>query len=152
LLRFFVPQVVLYAVGTIAIGVLQAQRRFAVPALAPIGNTVVMVGFLIAFRVLRSGAAPSLHLSLAERLCLAAGGTLGVAAFVAIPLIALRARGFRLRPRWDPKHARLREVVRLSSWGVLQHAGIGVLLAAALVVGNRVAGGVVAYQVAFVFF
>jgi len=152
LLRFFIPQVVLYAAGTIAVGVLQAQRRFALPALAPIGNTLVMVAFLVAFHAARHGQPPSLHLSTVERLDLAAGGTLGVAAFVGIPLAVLWAGGFRLRPRWDPRHARLRELVRLSSWGIAQHAGTGVLLATALVVGNGVAGGVVAYQVAFVFF
>ncbi len=37
-------------------------------------------------------------------------------------------------------------------WGVLLHTNAGLLLGAALVAGNGVAGGVVAYQVAFVFF
>jgi putative peptidoglycan lipid II flippase len=152
LLRFFLPQVVLYALGAIAIAVLQAQRRFAVPALAPIGNTVMMVVFLLAFRALRHGAPPSLHVTIAQKLCLAAGGTLGVAAFVGVPAVALWIRGFRLRPRLDVHHPELRSVLRLSAWGVLQHAGTGVLLGAALIVGNGVAGGVVAYQVAYVFF
>jgi len=37
-------------------------------------------------------------------------------------------------------------------WGVLLHSGAGMLLGAAIVAGNGVAGGVVAYQVAFTFF
>ena len=41
---------------------------------------------------------------------------------------------------------------RLAVWGVLLHSGAAMLLGAAIVVGNGVAGGVVAYQVAFVFF
>ena len=37
-------------------------------------------------------------------------------------------------------------------WGVLLHSGAAMLLGASIVAGNGVAGGVVAYQVAFVFF
>jgi putative peptidoglycan lipid II flippase len=42
--------------------------------------------------------------------------------------------------------------MHLSGWAVLQHAGIGILLAGSIVLGNRVEGGVVAYQFAFVLF
>jgi putative peptidoglycan lipid II flippase len=152
LLRFFVPQVVLYAAGAIAIAVLQAHRRFSITALAPIGNTVMTVTFLIAFQVVRHGAAPSLHLNLVAKMCLAASGTLGVMAFVGIPLVALWRSGFHLRPRirFDDRH--LRDVLMLSAWGVLQHAGTGLLLGAALIVGNGIGGGVVGYQTAYVFF
>jgi putative peptidoglycan lipid II flippase len=152
LLRFFVPQVLLYALGAVAIAVLYARRRFVVTALAPIGNTVVMVGALVAFRFVHGSGGASLHLTTGEKLLLAAAGTLGVAAFVAVPVVAVLRSGFRLRPRLsrpDPTVARL---LRLSGWTVLQHAGEGILLGAAIVLGNAVAGGVVAYQVAFVFF
>ncbi len=152
LLRFFVPQVLLYAIGAVAIAVLYARRRFVVTALAPIGNTVVMVAALLAFRFVHGSGAVSLHLTTGEKLLLAAAGTLGVAAFVAVPVVAVGRAGFRLRPRLvrhDPEVARL---MRLSGWTVLQHTGEGMLLGAAIVLGNAVAGGVVAYQVAFVFF
>ena len=96
LLCFFVPQVLLYAAGTVAIAVLYAKRHFAVTAAAPIGNTVVMVACLIAFRVV-AGPNPGLDLSLGERLLLVAAGTGGVVAFVGI-LLGVRAVGFRLRP------------------------------------------------------
>ena len=43
-------------------------------------------------------------------------------------------------------------MLHLSAWAVLQHAGIGILLGTAIVMGNRVEGGVVAYQFAFVAF
>jgi putative peptidoglycan lipid II flippase len=42
--------------------------------------------------------------------------------------------------------------LRHSGWGVCLHSIAGALLGAALVLGNGVEGGVVAYQVAFVFF
>ena len=81
LLRFFVPQVLLYAAGTVATAVLYASRRFVVTAAAPIGNTVVMVACLVAFRA-AAGPAPGFDLSSGERLLLAAAGTGGVVAFV----------------------------------------------------------------------
>ena len=151
LLRFFVPQVLLYAVGTVAIAVLYAKRRFVVTAIAPIGNTVLIVAGLVVFRLL-AGGDTGLDLSLAEKLTLALSGTLGVAAFVAVPSIALHRTGFRLRPRWGRGDPGVTRLLRLSGWAVLQHAQIGLLLGAAIVLGNSVAGGTVAYQVAWVFF
>ncbi|HZB71414.1 MAG TPA: lipid II flippase MurJ [Acidimicrobiales bacterium] len=151
LLRFFVPQLVLYAVGAVATAVLHARRVFAVPAAAPIGNTVVIVACLLAFRA-AAGADPGLDLPLGQRLLLAAAGTLGVAAFVAIPAVALRASGFRLRPRLARGDAAVRRAMALSGWGALQHAGAALLLLAAIVAGGKVEGGVIAYQVAFFVF
>ncbi|HEV7537082.1 MAG TPA: lipid II flippase MurJ, partial [Acidimicrobiia bacterium] len=154
LLRLFVPQVLLYSVGAITTAVLHAKRRFTVTAIAPIGNTVMMVAALVTFRVLHGPGAAGFDLSLGERLSLGAAGTLGVAAFVAIPALALRRTGFRLRLR-APRPAAvpgLGRAVRLSGWAGLQHAGTAVLLASALLVGMGVSGGVVAYQVAFACF
>jgi putative peptidoglycan lipid II flippase len=134
--------------------VLHAKRHFTVTAVAPIGNTVLMVLSLGAFRLLHGPGAAGFDLSLAERLALGAAGTLGVAAFVGIPAVALWRTGFRLRLR-IPRPAGvpgLGRAVRLSGWAGLQHAGTGVLLAAALLVGMGVSGGVVAYQVAFACF
>jgi len=65
LLVFFIPQVVLYGVGAIATAVLHARRSFVVPAMAPIGNTIVLVAFLVAFRV-SAGPDPGLDLTTGE--------------------------------------------------------------------------------------
>ena len=154
LLRFFVPQVLLYALGAVSTAVLHAKRHFTVTAVAPIGNTVLMVVCLVTFRVLHGAGTPGFDLSSAEKLALGAAGTLGVAAFVGIPAVALWRTGFRLRAR-VPRPAAvpgLGPAVRLSGWAGLQHAGTAVLLAAALLVGMGVSGGVVAYQVAFACF
>ena len=151
LLRFFIPQVMLYAAGTIAIAVLYARRRFAITAAAPMGNTVVMVACLVAFRS-AAGADPGLDLSDGERLLLAAAGTGGVVAFVGSLLLACAASGFRLRPRRVRGDARVTAVLRHSGWGVVLHTAGGLLLGAAIVAGSAVAGGVVAYQVGWVVF
>ena len=151
LLRFFVPQVLLYAAGTIVTGVLYAKRRFAITAAAPIGNTVVMVVCLALFRVV-AGPDPGLDLTTTEKLLLVAAGTGGVLAFVGVLLGAGAASGFRLRPRWPRRDAQVGAVLRHSGWGVVLHTGAGLLLGAAIVTAAGVVGGVVAYQVGWVIF
>jgi putative peptidoglycan lipid II flippase len=150
-LWFFIPQVLLYGWGTVSTAVLYAQRRFAIAAIAPVANTVAVVASLVVFWLLH-GSNGDLDLTLAEKLVLAIGGTLGVVGFVGLPAVAVWRSGFRLRPRLIPRDDKLRGLMQLSGWAVLQHAGIGILLAAAIVLGNRVEGGVVAYQFAFVLF
>ena len=151
LLRFFVPQVLLYAAGTVITAVLYAKRRFAVTAAAPIGNTVVMVACLAVFRVV-AGPDPGLDLTTGEKLLLVAAGTGGVVAFVGVLLAAGAASGFRLRPRWPGRDPEVMAVLRHSGWGVVLHTGAGLLLGAAIVTGAGVEGGVVAYQVGWVIF
>jgi putative peptidoglycan lipid II flippase len=153
LLRFFIPQVLLYAIGAVTTAVLHARGSFALTAIAPIGNTVVLVAALIVFDSMVGGT-PGFDLSDGERLCLALGGTLGVAAFIGVPAVGLRLTGFRLRLglRRAVHDLDVRRMLRLSGWAALQHSGIGILLAAALVVAGGVSGGVVAYQLAMVVF
>lgn len=151
LLWFFLPQVMLYAFGAIATGLLYARRKFSITAAAPIGSSVVMIICFAAFRSM-AGAHPGFDLSAGEKLLLAVAGTGGVIAFVGILVIAARRAGFSLRPSWDRGDPALSRFARLAVWGVLLHSGAGMLLGAAIVAGNGVAGGVVAYQVAFTFF
>ena len=151
LLWFFIPQVVMYAWGAVSTALLHARRSFVVPTVAPIGNTVVMVGLLLAFRMV-AGADPGLSLTVGEKLLLAGAGTLGVAAFVAVPTIAAWRSGFHLTPRFSRHHEGLPKVVGLSGWAGLQHAVAGGLLGAAIIAGGAVEGGVVAYQVGWFFF
>jgi putative peptidoglycan lipid II flippase len=156
LLRFFVPQIMLYAAGTVATAALYALRRFAVTAAAPIGNTVVMVAALVAFRVvagpLPDTASAQLDLSLGEQLILVVAGTGGVVAFVGVLVASCEMAGFRLRPRRPRGDPRVGAVLRHSGWGAVLHTGGGMLLGAAIVAGAGVEGGVVAYQVGWVIF
>ncbi len=151
LLRFFVPQIMLYAAGTVATAALYALRRFAVTAAAPIGNTVVMVACLAAFRAV-AGPNPGLELTGGEQMLLVAAGTGGVVAFVGVLVGACELAGFRLRPRCPRGDPRVGAVLRHSGWGVVLHTGAGLLLGAAIVAGGGVEGGVVAYQVGWVIF
>jgi putative peptidoglycan lipid II flippase len=145
LLRLFLPQVVMYAAGTVATGVLYAKRRFLATAAAPIGNTIVMVASLGLFRVV-AGPRPRLaEISTGERWLLVAAGTGGVIAFVGILLVACRASGFRLRPRWPGRDRRVAEVGRAAGWGVVLHSCAGAILGGAIVAGSGV-------ETAWVFF
>jgi putative peptidoglycan lipid II flippase len=150
LLRFFIPQVLLYAVGTVATAVLFAQRRFVITAVAPIANTVVLIAALIVFRIMH-GPNPSLDVTMPEKLVLALGGTIGVVGFIGVPTVALLRSGFRLRPSIGTIDRKLRRLLWLSAWVALQ-PDVALLLGTAIVMGNQVAGGVVAYQFCFVAF
>jgi putative peptidoglycan lipid II flippase len=153
LLRFFIPQILFYALGTVSTALLQSRGRFILAAVAPIGNTVVLVASMLVFRSM-AGSDPGLDLSSGERLALALGGTVGVIAFVGVTVVAVWASGFR--PRFGVRRAvrddDVRRLLRLSGWAVVQHAGGGVLLAGAIISAGGLAGGVVAYQLAWVVF
>ena len=51
----FSPQVVLYGIGVVLTGVLQAQKRFLAPVLAPIASTVVVIVSYFVFGLLADG-------------------------------------------------------------------------------------------------
>ncbi|WP_225754211.1 murein biosynthesis integral membrane protein MurJ [Actinotalea sp. Marseille-Q4924] len=123
LLRVFAPQVPLYGVGVVLTGVLQAQRRFLGPALAPLLSSLVVIAVYLAFGRLVPdptdlGAVPPAGISL-----LGWGTTAGVAALSLPLLVPVRRTGVRLRPtlRFPPGVAR-----RARS---LAAAGLGALLA-----------------------
>jgi len=151
-LWFFLPQVLLYAVGAVASAFLNAARRFAAAAFAPVANNVVVTATMVAFIVLRHGQRPTLGISLAEKLVLACGTTAGVLAMSAVPVVAVMRAGFRLRPRVDVGNPHLRGVARIGAWGAVMLAAAQVLIGVTLVLANRVEGGVVAYSIAFTFF
>lgn len=151
-LCFFLPQVVFYVAGLVATAALNAKGRFVVPVAAPIVNNVVVIAAYAAFYFLRHGAAPSLDLTLAQKLVLAGGTTFAVLAFCAVPVVAARRVGFRLRPHLDRRHPMVRRLARQGAWAAAYLALTQVLLAVVLVLANRIEGGVVAYQVAFTLF
>lgn len=153
LLRFFLPQILLYALGAVSTAVLQSRGRFALSAIAPIGNTLVLVASMLVFRSM-AGSRPSLELSSGERLVLALGGTLGVVAYVGVTAVAVWNSGFRFRlgVRRALRHDEVRRLLHLSGWAAVQSAGVAILQGAAIIAAGGLAGGVVAYQLAFVVF
>jgi len=151
-LLVFLPQVLVYDVGMIATAVLHARGRFALPAIAPAVNNVVVCSAYGAFWWLRRDEGPGLDLDALEVAVLAGGTSFGVVAFCALPIVGARRAGFRFRPNLDRSDPALRALARQGGWAALFLAMTQVLLAAVLVLGNPVEGGIVGYQVAFTFF
>jgi putative peptidoglycan lipid II flippase len=143
---------VIYAAGMVSTAVLNAQGRFSLPVFAPVVNNVVVTGSYLLFWYMRDGADPSLDLTLGQKVVLAGGTTLGVAAFCAVPVVAAVRSGVSLRPRFDARHPAVRQVARRGAWAAVYLAMTQLMLGVVLVLANRVEGGVVAYQVAFTFF
>ena len=148
LLIFFLPQLLLYAVGAVATGLLHGARRFAAAAFAPVANNVVVIATMVAFAAVQDGR-PGLELGIAEKLVLALGTTAGVLAMTLVPVVALGRAGLRLRPRWDPGHPGLRALLRDGAWAAGLLSATQLLLVTSLVLANRVEGGVVAFHIAF---
>ena len=70
----------------------------------------------------------------------------------AVPFVAAWRAGLHLRPRWDPRHPTVRALARPGAWAAGYLALNQLLIAVTLVLANHVAGGVVAYQIAYTFF
>jgi len=100
MLVVFAPQILLYGLAVVLYGVLQAHRRFAAPALAPVLSSLVVIGAYFWF-----GAAGRGYQDMARPvpavawIVLAAGTTAGVAAAstTRAPIPAARLR-LKLRP------------------------------------------------------
>ncbi|MDQ1686859.1 MAG: putative peptidoglycan lipid flippase, partial [Frankiaceae bacterium] len=101
MLVVFMPQVLLYGVAVILIGVLQAHRRFLGGALGPLISSLVVIAAYATFGVV--AVHRETHLSTLTRgheLVLSVGTTLGVAALLFTLLIPAWRTGTRLRPTY----------------------------------------------------
>ncbi len=129
MLRVFSPQIVLYGLSVVLFGLLQAYRRFAGYALAPMISSLVLIASYLAFVPLSKGM-PLASLPLTAQLVLSVGTTAGVAALVFAALV----------PTWR-LHLRLRPALRLPP-GVARRAGglalVGVVEVVAADVSNVV--------------
>ena len=96
----FAPQVVLYGVGVVLAGVLQARHRFTGPALAPLLSSLVVIGAYLLFGGLGGGPGgdPARLPGRGAELALTAGTTLGVAVLSLSLLRPVARAGVRLRP------------------------------------------------------
>ncbi len=152
MLLVFLPQVACYGAGLVCTAALQAAERFAAAAVAPIVNNVVVIAAYATFAALRrgEGAWPATPLRPIEIVVLAGGTTLGVVAFTAVPLLAARRIGFRIRVA--ERHETLRGIGRRGAWAAGLVALTQAQIAVVLVLAGGVAGGVVAYQFAFTWF
>lgn len=154
MLVIFAPQVVLYGIGIVLTGVLQAHRRFLGPALAPLLSSAVVIAAYLAYGASGPHSADLAHLSRARELVLSIGTTLGVVALSLSLLVPLRRTGLRLRPRlrFPPGvAARVRALAAAGAAGLLaQQLSVAVVLRLANSAEPR--GGIVLYNLAWTVF
>ncbi|MEO5874241.1 MAG: lipid II flippase MurJ [Streptosporangiaceae bacterium] len=99
MLVVFAPQILLYGVAVVLYGVLQAHRRFTIPATAPLVSSLVVIVAYLLFVPL--GADYRLDLAGLPKnaeLTLSVGTTLGVVALVVCAVAGVRALRIGFRP------------------------------------------------------
>ena len=119
MLLLFAPQVVLYGVGIVLTGVLQAHHRFLAAALAPLLSSLVVIASYLAYATFADGRNQPDTVPESAVLVLAGGTTLGVVV-LSLPLFvpAWRA-GVRLRPTLRFPEGTARRAGGLAAAGVV---------------------------------
>lgn len=102
MLLVFLPQVVLYGVGVVLAGALQAHRRFLGPAVAPLLSSLVVIAAYLAYAAQTSDAGDGglADLTRAQELTLSVGTTLGVAVLALGLVVPLRRCGISVQLGW----------------------------------------------------
>lgn len=137
MLLLFAPQVVLYGVGIMLTGVLQAHRRFLSAAVAPLLSSLVVIAVYLSFGVLHDPSQPLADLPRSALILLAGGTTLGVAA-LSLPLLLPVARlGVRWRPTLRFPEGAGRAAGALATAGVLAVAAQQVFVVVVLLLTGR---------------
>lgn len=154
MLLIFAPQVLLYGVGIVLTGILQAHERFVGPALAPLLSSVVVAAAYVLYRISAGVPESVAELDGRSELILSVGTTIGVVALALFLVIPLRATGVRLRPGLRFPEGVAARVRRLAVAGVATLAGqqIAVLVALRLANDGAPAGTQVLYFLAMTVF
>nr|WP_272902153.1 lipid II flippase MurJ [Brevibacterium daeguense] len=136
-LLMFSPQLVLYAIGAVLTGVLQAHRRFLWPAFVPLLSSLVVIATYFAYGAMATdtdSAAPS-------ALAVLGWGTTAGVAMLALPLALPTARtGVRLRVTWRFPVGVASRAGRLAAAGMTALVAQQIAVLVTLVISNRVGG------------
>lgn len=154
LLRLFAPQILFYGLATLGSALLNANRRFAAAAFAPVLNNLAMIAVLIVAAGMVSGQLTAEEV-LADPplvLLLGLGTTAGIAAMAIVLWPAIRRAGIRTRIRFDWRNPSVRKVARLSGWtfGYVLVNQATMFLITSLLYGLD--GGVAVWGIAYQFF
>ncbi|MFM7068291.1 MAG: lipid II flippase MurJ, partial [Actinomycetes bacterium] len=152
LLALLLPQVLFYGITTLATALLNARRRFAAPAFAPILTNLVTAAAAL-FVYFFIGPSRSVATTRSSLWALGLGTTAGVAAMAIVLIPAVRRAGIRLRWNFQPKHPVVRQVARLSGWTLGFAMSNQVALLIVLSFARRLGPGALStYQYAAIFF
>jgi putative peptidoglycan lipid II flippase len=152
LVATLMPQIFLYGVIGTATAVQNAHRRFALAAAAPVLENLGTIAVIALVRVLFAPVSDRGAIPLAEVLLLGLGSTAAVAAHAGAQWWGARRVGVRLRPRAGWRDGEVRVVLRRAVPSLLQAGGAASQLIVLLVLADRIAGGVVAFQIALNFY
>ena len=146
LLRMFALQIPLYGLSVVFTGILQAHRKFILPALAPMLSSLAVIGVFLAFGSMAGNAqnAPE-ELSRAAVYVLGWGTTLGVVLF-SLPQLVPVLRIVRLRPTFRFPDGVLARTLRLAGGGLAGLLAQQIQIVAVMVYANSW-GGTGAYPI-----
>lgn len=153
-LRMFMPQIVFYGMTAIATGLLNARRRFAAAAFAPILNNVVVIAIFLSIPQLYDGPITVDRVLDDPQLLglMGLGTTAGIVAMAVALWPAVRRAGVRLRPYFAWRHVAVRTMFRLSGWTVGYVVANQIALWVVLVLANGKSSGPFVYLSAYAFF
>lgn len=148
LLALLMPQLALYVLAGTGGAVMNAHGRFALAAAAPALENLGIMATLAATAVVAGGHVGLSEVGTGELLLLGVGTTASVGLHAAAQWWGAWRSGTLLTPRAGWREPEVREVLRLVS-PTLAYSGLNALrVYAAIVVANRVPGGVVAFLLA----
>jgi putative peptidoglycan lipid II flippase len=116
LTRFFLPQLFFFGIGAFGGAILNVRGRFGAPMWTPVINNVVVIGVAGTFIAIAVRGVGPETITAGEVRLLGIGTTAGIAAQTLGLLVALRAAGFRWRPRLDFRAGELAEAGRMAGW------------------------------------
>lgn len=151
MLVVFAPQIPLYGVAVVLYGVLQAHKRFAGPAVAPLVSSIVVIVAYLLFVPLSGGDSNPEPLLGPAELALSLGTSLGVLSLV-LAVIGPTARlGLRWRPTLRFPDGVAGQVRRLAFAGIAALLAQQAAMIVVLVLSNRAigTGAIVVYNYAW---
>jgi putative peptidoglycan lipid II flippase len=136
MLRVFAPQVVLYGIGLVLTGILQAHGRFTGPAVAPLVSSLVVIAAYLTYAAVAPAGTDVGTLSKGAELVLSVGTTLGVVALSLSLLAPLARTGVRLRIAFRFPDGVAAQARSLAYAGVAVLAAQQLAVLVALLLGN----------------
>jgi peptidoglycan biosynthesis protein MviN/MurJ (putative lipid II flippase) len=152
LVLLLLPQVPLYAIVGTATAVMNAHRRFALPAAAPAIENLGTIAVLGVVAVLYAPVATEQSVPLSLLLLLGLGTTGAVMLHASVQWWGARRVGIALVPKAGWHDPQVRATIRRALPALAQAALAALLLGALSLAADRVPGGVVAFQLAANFY
>ena len=154
LLRLFTPQLACYGLFGLITSLLNAHRKFALPAFAPVANNISTIAVLVAFGLLvRNPNAIWLSHHIDLLLLLGLGTTFGI--FLQLIILLPSIRKLHLRLRWNLSFLSppVKKIMHLGAWTLGFVIANQVSLLIVLIIAQHLeVGAISAYTYAYSFF